>query len=62
MVEWCIGGVFMVGISWGLFGEELKELRKAHAIEVKSLADKVGCDSNQIINMEQKKKFHHCIV
>lgn len=49
----------MIEISWELFGEELKELRKAHAIEVKSLADKVGCDSNQIINMEQKKKFRH---
>lgn len=47
----------MIEISWELFGEELKELRKAYAIEVKPLADKVGCDSNQIINMEQKKEI-----
>lgn len=47
----------MGGVSWEQFGEEFKELRTAHAIELKPLADKIGCDSNQIVNMEQKKEL-----
>lgn len=49
----------MIGFSWGLFGDELKRLRIDLAKDISLLADKIGCDINQIENLEQKKKFLH---